>query len=347
MAARWDIAAVVVALMAMFVSVSPTAMSFLEIAIRRLNSLIWPARGHCRRFVWGDVQDGQLHLCNPQGCSHVNGRATRLHSITSCWDQTLGQVFNRAWYFMNADSNATKYVTKKPHQLALSEEYIQTDIQTLKAFLLLTTDVCRTCETVDAITLLEIQRSRGLVSIHLPTSGPMPTNTQFTKFEIDRIIEGYPPFYREHFTTTGGIIIPSPMTKTEHIPRGAWVLSVGMTTTSGPTPCLYNMQRISHKNPDVYWRGTHVLTAFHMIGRTLAQLKTYEDNQRIHPRSNPTKRAWCEDALTCFNMIMTLDYSSQPWALKKEQIEESDLFKSVIGDCPCRHTCIGRSEHSV
>jgi hypothetical protein len=144
MAARWDIAAVVVALMAMFVSVSPTAISFLEITMRSLNSLIWPARGRCRRFVWDDVQVGLLHICDPRGCSHVNDWATKLHSIPSCWDQTLGQVFNRAWYFMNADSNSTKYVTKKPHQLALSEEYIQTDIQTLKAFLLLTTGVCRT-----------------------------------------------------------------------------------------------------------------------------------------------------------------------------------------------------------
>ena len=249
---------------------------------------------------------------------------------------------------MNADSNVTKYVTKKPHQLALNDEYIQTDIQTLKAFLLLTTDVCRTCETVDAVTLLEIQRSRGLITIHLPTSGPMPTNRQLTKFEIDRIIEGYPPFYREHFTTTGGIILPFPTTHMDHMQRGAWVLSVGMTTTSGPTPCLYNMQRISHEKPDVYWRGTHVLTAFHMIGRTLAQLKAYEDNsQGGHPRSHPLKHSWCQDALTCSHMIMASEYSSLPWALKKEQVEGSDLFKSVMGDCPCYRTCIGGSDHSV
>jgi hypothetical protein len=110
---------------------------------------------------------------------------------------------------------------------------------------------------------------------------------------------------------------------------------------------LYNMQRISHEKPDVYWRGTYVLTAFHMIGRTLAQLKAYEKRRGGHFRSNPTSHAWCQDALTCFDMIMTSEYSSQPWALKKEQVEVSDLFKSIMGDCSCYRTCIRDSDHSV
>jgi hypothetical protein len=93
---------------------------------------------------------------------------------------------------MNVDSDVAKYTAKKPHQLALKEDYVQTDIQTLKAFLLLTTDVCRGCETEDAVTLLEIQRSRGLVTLHLPTSGPMPTNTQHTKFENRSNYRGIP-----------------------------------------------------------------------------------------------------------------------------------------------------------
>lgn len=347
MAARWDIAAVVVALMAMCVTVSPTVVSFLEKAFRGLNCLIWPAQGRCLRFVWSDVQDGLLHLCDPRGCSHVKDRSIQVHNTKNCWDQTLGRIFNRTWYFINSDSNIAKYITKKPPKLALNEEYIQTDVQTLKAILLLTTDVCRTCETVDAVTLLEIQRSRGLVTVHLPSSGPMPINPQLTKFEIDRMIEGYPPFYREHFTTPGGITLPFPTKHSDHIQRGAWILSVGMTTTSGPPPCLYNMQRISHEKSDIYWRGTHVLTAFNMIGRSLVQLESYERSQGGHPRLNPTNYAWCEDALACFHMIMTPEYSSQPWALKKEQIELSGLFKSIMGDCPCYRTCIGDSNHSM
>lgn len=347
MAARWDIAAVIVALMAMLVTVSPSTVSLLEKALRRLEYLIWPARGRCRRFLWSGVQDGLLHLCDPRGCSHTSDRTSRPHDVESCWDQTLGQVFNRAWYFINADSNAGKYVTKKPYELALNEEYIQTDIQTLKAFLLLITHICRTYETVEVATSLAIQRSRGLITVHLPALGPEAFNTQLTKFEIDRMIEGYPPFYRQQFTTTGGHVLPSPITRSDHIQRGAWILSVGMTTTNGPTPGLYNMQRISHEKPDVYWRGTHVLTAFNMIGRTLAQLSEYENRQGRHPRSNSSQHPWSQDALACFHKIMKPEYSSQPWAIKKEQIESSELFKSIMGTCPCYHQCIAESGHSA
>ncbi|KAE9376205.1 hypothetical protein N431DRAFT_543466 [Stipitochalara longipes BDJ] len=248
---------------------------------------------------------------------------------------------------MSARWDIAAYIVKKPHRLALNDTYIQTDVHSLKAFLLLTTDICRSCETLDAVTLLEIQRYRGLITLHLPSSSSTPINTQLTKFEIDRMIEGYPPFYREHFTTTGGITLPFPTTHTDHIQRGAWVLSVGMTTSSGPTPHLYNMQRIRQENSDVYWRGTHVLAAFYMIGRTLAQLRAYEESEKGHPRLNQTNHSWSQDALTCFDMIMTTEYSSQPWALKKEQLETSDIFKTVMGDCPCYSTCIGGADHSV
>jgi hypothetical protein len=211
---------------------------------------------------------------------------------------------------MNTDSNITKHAVKKPDPLPLLDEYVQTNIQTLKAFLLLTTDVCRTCETVDTVSILEIQRSLGLITVHLQASGPVPINTRLTKYEIGRIIEGYPPFYRENFTTTGGVTLPFPTTNTNHVGLGAWILSVGMTTVSGPTPSLYNMQRVSHEKLDAYWRGTLVLRSFQMIGRALALLKEYEYGQGRHPRSNPSKHAWCQDAVTCFDIIMAPEYSS-------------------------------------
>jgi hypothetical protein len=344
MSARWEIGAFIVALMTLFISVSPPAMAILEKVFRYLNCLIWPARGRCVRLLWNDIREDQLHQCDPHSCSHTTDQP---HNARNCWDDTLGRAFNRTWYFINADSNIRNYLAKKPNQLPLKDEFIQTDVQTLKAYLLLTTDVCRTCETVDTVTLLEIQRSHGVITIHLPLSGPVPINPRLTKFEIDRIIEGYPPFYRENITTTGGVKVPFPTTNTDHVGRGAWVLSVGMTTSSGPTPSLYNMQRVSHERPNAYWRGTLVLTAFHMIGRTLTQLKAYEDSQGDHPRLNPSKHPWSQDALTCFHIIMNSEYSSQPWPLKKEQVEGSELFKSLMGGCPCYHKCIGDSNHSV
>ncbi|KIN08817.1 hypothetical protein OIDMADRAFT_23570 [Oidiodendron maius Zn] len=44
---------------------------------------------------------------------------------------------------------------------------------------------------------------------------------------------------------------------------------------------------------------------------------------------------------------MAPGYSIQPWAVKEEQIERSDLFKLIMGECLCYSTCIGNSNHSV
>lgn len=345
MVVRWDIAAFVVALLTMFVSASPAALSFIQNIFRSLVCLLWPSRGHCRRFLWDDVQDGLLHLCDPRGtCSHANP-TDRQHDSKHCWDQTLGDVFNRAWYFMSSDSNANKFVTKKPSQLALHEDYIQTDVQTLKAYLLLTTDVSRTSEMAEQVNLLGIKRCSDLTLVHLPMRGGMPTNTKLTKFEINRMIEGYPPFFREHLTTTGGITLPFPITAADHITRGTWILSVGMTINSDPTPTLHNMQRINHEKLDVYWKGTLVLTAFNMIGRTLNQLFDYDQENYRNLLTNEIDLI--AHALSCFRMIMSPEYSSQPWALKKDQIEGSKLFESVMSGCPCYHMCICPAEHTL
>jgi len=210
---------------------------------------------------------------------------------------------------------------------------------------LLTTEVCRTCERVDEVTLLGIRRSSDLITVHLPVTTQMPNNTQLTKFEINQMIEGYPPFFREFFTTTGGITLPFPTPTTDYVARGAWILSVGMTTTSGPTPNLHNMQRIGHEKPDVYWKGTLVLTAFNMIGRALIQLEDYEKKHAVIPDQRAGQ--WCQNALQCFHMIMSPEYSSQPWELKKDQLEGSELFKFVMSGCPCYRMCICPSDHNI
>ena len=94
---------------------------------------------------------------------------------------------------------------RKPFQLSLREEYVQTDVHTLKAYLMLTSEICRKCETPDLATLLEIQTFDGISTVQLKATVPIPINPKLTKFEIDRFIEGYPPFYRSTFETTGGV----------------------------------------------------------------------------------------------------------------------------------------------
>jgi hypothetical protein len=117
--------------------------------------------------------------------------------------------------------------------------------------------------------LLEVKRFGQIATIHLKAAPSAPMGTKLTKFEMERMIEGYPPFYRRVFETTGNITLDHPITRTDHIGRGAWVLAVGMTNTNGAIPTMYNMQQVAHEQPYAFWRGTHVMSAFKMIQVTL------------------------------------------------------------------------------
>jgi hypothetical protein len=215
--------------------------------------------------------------------------------VGCCWDDTIGQVFNRMWYIINANQTTTR--TKKPYQLNIREDYVQTDVHALKAYLMLSSEICHKCETPDIITLLEIENFGGISTVHLKATVSVPMNPNLTKFEIDRFIEGYPPFYRSTLETIGGVPLNHPIEGTDDLEKGAWVLAVGMTTTNGPISAVYNMQRVTHEKPEAYWKGTLVMRAFKMIGLTLSQLKTYEEKQGQHPRPNPSKTSWTADAI--------------------------------------------------
>jgi hypothetical protein len=346
MAARLDIAGLIVALLTVCISVNPAAQAFFYRLYRWIMCIAQPTNGSCRRMLWSDVPDGLLHLCNPHYCEHENTRQLRPHgSVGCCWDDTIGQAFNRVWYLIN--TNPTIMRARKPSQLSLQEEYIQTDVHTLKAYLMLTSEICHKCETPDLATLLEIRTFDGISTVHLKATVPVPINPKLTKFEIDRFIEGYPPFYRSTFETTRGVSLNHPIEGTDDFGKGAWVLAVGMTTTNGPICAVHNMQRVTHEKPEAYWKGTLVMTAFKMIRHTLSEMAKYEEEQGPHPRPSLSKTPWSVEAIYCYDKIIDPEFSAQPKALKYQQIEESALFKYVIGDCPCTSKCLGKEPHSV
>jgi hypothetical protein len=127
MAARWDIAAVVVALMAMLVSASRASLKFFHHLIQRLFVLVLPAYGGCRRISWNDIPDGLLHQRHPQ-CQHVNGSSATTHKPNSCWDDSIGKVLNSTWSSVNSNTTSPGYIIK-PYDLPLSRGYIQMDVQ--------------------------------------------------------------------------------------------------------------------------------------------------------------------------------------------------------------------------
>lgn len=258
MADFWEIAAVVAPLMLRFLALIVTASPVAIVAVHRWSrhvvSYILPQQSRCRRLLWDDIPDGQV--------------LNQLSSLAS-----------------KETTSSANFAARKPYQLPLNRQYIQIDIRTLKGFLILTADPCRACEKRNVEKVLDIKAFGPILTVNLKapslTSGRMPTS--LTKFELESLLDGYPPFYRFEFTTTGGHNLPYPIRNTEQTRRGAWILAAGMSTNSGGLPWLYCMGRENDESQGFYWKATVVKVAFDMIGLVLPQLKTWEQGLDLPP----------------------------------------------------------------
>ncbi|KAH9205123.1 hypothetical protein DL95DRAFT_417699 [Leptodontidium sp. 2 PMI_412] len=234
-----------------------------------------PSRGYCYRLLLKDVPHGRLHQCHPN-CQHVNPLTRDDHDRTNCWDDGWGQVLDRAWNLMKSDPADLRYRARTPFSLLFCGPYIQIDVQTLKVLLILTAEGNRTLETPDVTKSLDIRKIRGIQTVHLKTHGYRSINMSLTKQEVDRFVEGYPPFYSTIIKTTGGIYLEHPLNDSGKIGRGSWVLAVGMSTANGPVCTIHNMQTISSEKAEAGWEGlrgnsraAHTLVPLVACGRQL------------------------------------------------------------------------------
>lgn len=219
---------------------------------------------------------------------------------------------------------------------------------------MLTTYFCHTCETDEMMTLLGVKMYGSVVTLHLktPARASIPKNHDLNKFEIDQFIERYPPFYRQSFETTGGIKLGPPILHSDGIGRGSWVFVVGMSNSIGKPCGVHNMQRVTQEKEGAFWTGTLVPTAFKMIKRTLLLIKAYELEHR--PAMTPTdslkgaspSQTWSSKALKCYDTMISDEYSRLPWQLKIQQIGAFAFFEGVVGNCPCKYSCIGDNPHA-
>lgn len=329
MASGWEVAAVVGPLVLAFiamivsgvVSASPAAIAFFQRWTRRILSYVFPSQCQCRVLLWKDIPRGLIHTCHST-CQHVNPQAIKPHEPSNCWEDSIGRVFNQLSSPRNGAFLSSSETIMKLSQLPLFQDYVLTDAQTLKAFLLLTVDSDYSCEIVDMKSLLDISIIDSVVTVHLKAASTAPTNPALTKFEVERMVEGYPPFYRSIILTPspGNYQFESPIRENHDISKGAWILAVGLSINVGPVPSLYNMQQLHRKNntDSEYWRGTLVMAAFDMIGRTLQQLISFEQSCRklAGQYEVGSDDLWSYQAWTCYTMIMSRDYSLKPWVIK-------------------------------
>ncbi|KAI4284438.1 MAG: hypothetical protein L6R38_001397 [Xanthoria sp. 2 TBL-2021] len=127
---------------------------------------------------------------------------------------------------------SVKFVPK-PKQLALGRQYLQTDVMTLLAFALCST------EKEPSFGSIDIREREDIPVARIYDSGKC--RLDITKKCLEGRIAGYPPWYREHLIVDHGPIIPHPIRSRDDIHRAGWIVAVGLSRS---TP-------LSSSRPDV------------------------------------------------------------------------------------------------
>lgn len=200
----------------------------------------------CECFGWDDIQPGEaMHHCAGFCChSYFKGSMHRAKSAR-CWENQLMTTFSRSWQrLMQRSSGLSK--APQPTILAPKKSYIQTDAQTIRAFILCshgTTDVTEFSTTAIAwgpgghrhstttvlIRTLKSADSENIIVAHI--KGTMMIN--LTKEDVNGITSGYPPWYRHSMTLLGspaGRKVPSPIRTYSDVYRAGWLIGLAISS---------------------------------------------------------------------------------------------------------------------
>ena len=226
---KWDEIAALVALVAVPVMLSPSAIETIKAIYTFVYKMFYPAVSQCEQLEWVDVPDGLL--VHSEEVMQTTGIQTQ-----GCLDSTLGSTFQQAW--VSAPRRNKKI--KKPKALSLKTRYVRVDTKLLKAFLLVNGCGEDTIKFDDTIKFREVD---GILTAHLRNR---PRYTQIntrTKREIELILEGYPPQYVETVRILVGdgtnnfqiqpashrwLCIPSPVQERADINRGGWIIAAAL-----------------------------------------------------------------------------------------------------------------------
>lgn len=159
-------------------------------------------------------------------CNH-DGRHVQSEK---CWESTtsIATIFNRAWEVTTQNHLHAKAPESLPH----SSSFVCSDAQTVLAFILCAAGQRRTHAwqpkslTFDS-TKVVVETIGADIVIHI--EGPFRRERQsLTKHELERMLVGWPPWYRQSFQMRSGITVPFPIASDSDIPRAGWILAVGL-----------------------------------------------------------------------------------------------------------------------
>jgi hypothetical protein len=269
--ADWGMAAVVLAIITLcFTSPPVKGISFLLSNIQRR---IWPSNARCEQMFWSDIPDGKVHQCT-RFCSHWGAHSQQI----SCWKTTLAQVFNFAWM----TSRRIKSI-RKPDELAFSKHFLCTDVDTILAFILCTVGGSR-CLSWDSNslrfgdTIVTLREHHGVLVAHL-RGNINPNCVNLTKHEVQMMLHGYPPYYREGVIVKHGPCLPHPIRDDRDIKRAGWIIAAGLSTT---TPLTLYIRPLTDNH--AFYTGAPFNDALLRVVSVLQDviLKKFPNDQNIH-----------------------------------------------------------------
>ncbi|KLU81172.1 hypothetical protein MAPG_00267 [Magnaporthiopsis poae ATCC 64411] len=234
MAIEWDMAAVFAALAIFGAPIAWKIVSQLARNIQKERQLV-------PQFKWDDVPPGRLHDCNRNSpyvqaltCSHSHPHSR----MVKCWesDSSLATSLSRAW---DLAMRRQRYLDKVPGAVPAAAAFVCTDVRTIPAHVLCTAPHDKslgwsprhlrfgttrvTCESLGPLLFCHIQGQF------------QARRKDLTKNEVESMLGGYPPWYRDTFTTRAKASLAFPIRSENDISRGGWIVAVGLMDSDLPS----------------------------------------------------------------------------------------------------------------
>ncbi|KAF2836482.1 hypothetical protein M501DRAFT_987212 [Patellaria atrata CBS 101060] len=248
----YQMGAVMFAICSLPFIISPVANSFLIRTLRAILRFFKLNSTYCRTMCWKDLTSGHLHIYRNayyvQSRTNISSQSKAHMSSKECYDSIFTNVLSRAW----PRSKERKVV--KPPELSLGNNYLLTDGDTLLTFIALTASGHRSFSSSIQGGFGEATFTFRLGSGHarfqrfnsnslgepflvghlnysvsdLMEPIVVTQAANLTKADVLRIVNGYPPFYKETFITHSGVPVDYPIKDPRDIQRAGWLIAVGL-----------------------------------------------------------------------------------------------------------------------
>ena len=246
--------------------------------------------GQCEYLSWEHVAQQPthpIHTCTSIFCvdhpRHTTGG--------SCWKRSFEGCFNTVKY---------RGKVKKPSKFPIRQSFLCVDKRCIEAFILLTLadtpDSYFSCDRymprqefnlLNLSITAERHEESGEVLVHVlfNNSHFLDSPRNLTPHEIDCLLRGYPPYYRQYLKCYNHRI-SSPIQSDADIYRGGWIIGVGLTSnrdrSQRPLPVYVNTcpQVLVgwERTPPVFWRPLNRVLA--IIKNNIKRLYKDERNAR-------------------------------------------------------------------